>query len=243
MGRMKKPKQPPAPKYRIIGDDTKDGKEIRGLVKSLLATVAQHKELKPAKIAIAWMIRVKANKDGQVTLGKMKKASELDRELHGFDAVLILNEEHWRILQDPQRLALVDHELCHLAPSLDPNTLDQREDAHGRKLWRIRKHDLEEFRDVVSRNGLYKSDIADFVRAAQETKVLPLFPAEAPKPTRVPDFVEKVIDRLLEPGAAESLRPKPGGSVESVSISSGGRSVTLRADGRTESTRGKRATA
>lgn len=189
--RQKKAKQPPAPKYRLIGEDTKDGKEIRSLVKACIGTVAQHKELKPARIAIAWMIRVKPNKDGHVTLGKMKKASELDRELHGFDAVLILNEEHWRILQPEQRLALVDHELCHLAPSLDPNTLDQREDAHGKKLWRIRKHDIEEFRGVVERHGLYKSDLSDFVRAAAQSKALPLFPMAPPKPTLVPSTASK----------------------------------------------------
>lgn len=188
MGRRgsKKPKQPPAPKYRLIGEDTKDGKEVRGLIKALVKTVATFKELGPAKIAIAWMIRVKADRDGRVTLGKMKKASELDRELHGFDAVLILNEEHWRVMQPEQRLALVDHELCHLRPVMNPNTLDQAEDAHGKKKWRIAKHEIEEFRGVVERNGIYKSDISAFVQAAQQSKALPLFPVDAPPPTRVP---------------------------------------------------------
>lgn len=237
MGRPRKPKQPPQPKYRLIGDETKDGKEIRTLIKGLLKTVAAFKELAPAKIAIAWMIRVKADKDGHVKLGKMKKASELDRELHGFDAVLILNEEHWRVLEPPQRLALVDHELCHLAPSLDPVTLDQREDAHGRKLWRIRKHDLEEFRGTVERNGLYLADIADFVRAAHESKAMPLFPADAPRPMP-PSFAERVADRLIDPANAESLRPKPGSGVDTISISTSKGSVTLHADGRTESERG-----
>lgn len=199
--RQKKAKQPPAPKYRLIGEDTKDGKEIRGLVKACLSTVAQHKELKPARIAIAWMIRVKPNKDGHVTLGKMKKASELDRELHGFDAVLILNEEHWRILQPEQRLALVDHELCHLAPALDANTLDQRVDAHGKKLWRIRKHDIEEFRGVVERHGLYKSDLSDFVKAAAQSKALPLFPMEPPKPTLVPSTAAAPKGNAEKPAA------------------------------------------
>jgi len=184
--RTRKPKQPPQPKYRLIDDETKDGKEIRGLVKSLLKTVAEHKAIGAARIALAWMIRVKGDVDGRVVLGKMKKAGELERELHGFDAVLILNEDHWRILESPQRLALVDHELCHLAPSIDPKTLDQREDAHGRKKWRIRKHEIEEFGGVIARNGIWKSDLVAIAEAVQKTKALPLFPAEPPRPTLVP---------------------------------------------------------
>lgn len=208
MARPKKPKQPPQPKYRVVGEETKDGKEIRQLIKGLLKTVAAFKELAPAKIAIAWMIRIKEDRDGRVVLGKMKKASELDRELHGFDAVLILNEDHWRILEPEQRLALVDHELCHLRPVIDPKTLEQAADAHSRKKWRIAKHDLEEFRAVVERHGLYKSDIAAFAKAIKDTKALPLFPVDSPRPTLVPSTAAAAVNSHAKGNGADHPAPK-----------------------------------
>lgn len=35
----------------------------------------------------------------------------------------------------------------------------------GRLLWRLRRHDVEEFRDVVTRHGFYKADLALFAKA------------------------------------------------------------------------------
>src|SRR5688572_23103082 len=112
MGRQKKAKQQPKPKYRIVADDTIEGKEIRALIKERVKTV--HDNLREARIEPAWMIGKKPDKDGRIVLGKMKKVGELDRELHGFDAILILNAEHWKLLNEAQRKALIDHELCHL---------------------------------------------------------------------------------------------------------------------------------
>lgn len=130
-----------------------------------------HHELADAKIAVAWMLDVKPDRDGHLTLGKCRKATDLDREFREFDFVVLLNSKAWTALEPKQRAALVDHECCHAAVATDKSgevMLDER----GRKCWRMRKHDIEEFTAVVKRHGIYLGDLAEFVRHATEA---PLF--------------------------------------------------------------------
>ena len=41
-------------------------------------------------------------------------------------------------------------------------------------MWRIRKHDLEEFREIVARHGTWKGDIEKFAEALLAKKNEPL---------------------------------------------------------------------
>lgn len=69
----------------------------------------------------------------------------------------------WRTLTDEQKVALVDHELCHCITEI-PETVDK-----DRKLV-IRGHDLEEFAAVVRQHGLWRPDIEAFMaNSAQPT--------------------------------------------------------------------------
>jgi hypothetical protein len=118
------------------------------------------------RIALAWATSWKPDVDGRLVLGKCKKASDLDRELAPFDFVILLNRDFWLNprVTDRQRDALLDHELMHAAIAYDEHG-DPKIDARGRTVYRIRKHDIEEFRDVVARHGCYKADLEDFARA------------------------------------------------------------------------------
>jgi hypothetical protein len=126
-----------------------------------------HPDLKDAKIAVAWMLDVKADRDGHLTLGRCKKASDLDREFREFDIVVLLNSKAWKQLEPGQRLALVDHELCHAR--LQKKDSEPVRDERDRLCYRIAKHDVEEFHAIVKRHGLYLNDIAELVRAAAES--------------------------------------------------------------------------
>jgi hypothetical protein len=70
------------------------------------------------RIALAWATSWKPDVDGRLTLGKCKKATDLDRELAPYDFVILLNRDFWQNprVTDVQRQALLDHELMH-APS------------------------------------------------------------------------------------------------------------------------------
>lgn len=133
--------------------------------------LAHHEGLSKARIAVAWLLDVKPDKDGHLTLGRCRKATDLDREFRDFDLVILLNAVAWKQLEPKQRAALVDHELHHATEATDKNG-DPILDERDRKCYRLKKHDLEEFHAVVKRHGLYLSDVAEFVRQATEA---PLF--------------------------------------------------------------------
>ncbi len=126
-----------------------------------------HHHLIDAKIAIGWRLGKKADADGRLWLGQAKKGSDLDRTLHGYDFVILLNHEAWNSswFTEAMMAALIDHELCHCTVANDSNG-EPKTDEEGRTVYRIRKHDLEEFRDVVARHGQWKDDIREFVTAA-----------------------------------------------------------------------------
>ena len=126
-----------------------------------------HKQLEPARIAIAWRKSLKPNVDGQLILGKCVKASDLNREAAPYDFIILLNREVWQDMDfnEKKKRALLDHELCHAEIVLDKDTHEPKYDERGRNIWRLRKHDIEEFQGVIERHGCYKRDLEKFAQA------------------------------------------------------------------------------
>jgi hypothetical protein len=132
-----------------------------------------HTNLDGAKIAMAWRIGWRADSDGIMTLGKCRKRGDLDRELDSFDFVILLNQEAWKGLNDTQKRALIDHELCHAQIVIDSDG-NQKTDDRDRLVCRIRKHDCEEFKCIVERHGLWTSDLAELALASINDAARPL---------------------------------------------------------------------
>lgn len=169
-----------------------------------------HEHLADAKIAIAWRYGWKANADGRVVLGQAKKGSDLDREMHGFDFVILLNHEavNGGSLNDKQIEAVIDHELCHCQVSKDQNG-ERKTDENGRVVYRIRKHDIEEFQEIVARHGCWKDELEKFVGAALESKKLPLFDAEEKAPPTLPiGAPASAAARTTKPEGEEPKKPR-----------------------------------
>ena len=122
-----------------------------------------HRRLTNAAIGLAWHRGLKPDVDGRITLGKVRKCSDLDRELAHFAFVIVLNRDFWLDTRtsNAQRRALLDHELCHCEVALDENQ-EPRRDARDRIVYRTRKHDIEEFSDIVRRHGIYRHEIESF---------------------------------------------------------------------------------
>lgn len=177
---MRKPR-PKKVNYTLIRE--KDEPAMYEMLAELIA--ANHQEtLGEANVALAWRVGLKKDPDGLLILGKMKKVTDLDRELHRWDFVIILNREAWQDLDDAQRRALVDHECCHGSVARNKDGSVKKNDR-GRPVFRLRKHDIEEFREVVERHGLYKHDLESFAAACAEKRKAPLFAADdGGKPTR-----------------------------------------------------------
>jgi hypothetical protein len=65
-----------------------------------------------------------------------------------------------------QRVALVDHELCHFG---------REEDDKGNRSWVLVSHDIEEFKGIVERWGLWRPDLVVFSGAVVHAHQLGLF--------------------------------------------------------------------
>jgi hypothetical protein len=139
------------------------------LLEKLIA--AHHEELAEARIALAWCTSWRPDVDGRLTLGRCKKASDLDRELTAYDFVILLQREFWtsEAVTDAQRGALLDHELCHAAVAYDDDG-EPKVDERGRTVYRLRKHDIEEFSAIVERHGTWKHDLEQFARAIDKAR-------------------------------------------------------------------------
>lgn len=166
---MKRPKKAGAPKsisYVLISPHSEIGKPMYERLYMLVD--AHHEDLSQTnvRIALAWATSWKPDVDGRLTLGKCKKATDLDRELAPYDFVILLNRDFWQNVRvtEAQRQALLDHELMHAACVYDERS-EIKVDERGRTCYRIRKHDLEEFADIITRHGCYKRDIEAFAQA------------------------------------------------------------------------------
>jgi hypothetical protein len=205
--RSKRIGKPKRVSYELIPRDN----VATGPMYALLAELvdAHHRDLREASIVLAWCTSWRPDVDGRVILGKCKKASDLDRELTTYDFVILLSRSFWRnqdlLIADAstseedrnaartRQRALLDHELMHACVKFD----DKGEpvyDERGRKVYRVRKHDLEEFVDVVKRHGIYKSDIEAFAKALGQEKAKPFKPCATcvDHPGWVPVLVEGV---------------------------------------------------
>lgn len=163
--------------FKLIDIDTPQGAPMYAMLDELLE--AHHQDVRLAKFALAFNLAWKPDVDGRATLGKCKLVSSLNRELIHYDFVIVLLREFWESsdVTDAQRRALLDHELCHASPVLDKSG-EPVEDERGRKMYRLRKHDIEEFSEIVDRHGLYTKDLEHFWNALQRSRQRHLFDSD-----------------------------------------------------------------
>lgn len=103
-----------------------------------------HPDLAPARIAYLFRKEIK-NKAGVAS-----KAGGKLQFLTNLDYTIEINWTTWRQMPAEQRIALIDHELTHCVFDAEKDT------------WVLREHDIEEFREVVDRWGLWHPALKDF---------------------------------------------------------------------------------
>jgi len=129
----------------------------------LIAEVRDHTDIRHLQFAeILWLYTSKALKDrGRSVVAKVTKVSELAQAMMVGDSdegvpdfVVVVSADKWETLTEQQQAAVVDHELCHMymADCAIPTLLP---------------HDLQEFRGVVERHGLYTSDLSMMAASMQ----------------------------------------------------------------------------
>lgn len=126
-----------------------------------------HDHLSAAIIGVIFREKMKTR--DRVVWGKAGKAGSKLEFFAGHDFVIEINWTVWRQLSPMQRLALIDHELCHFG---------REEDDKGERKWVLNSHSIEEFGDIVTRWGLWRSDLRAFASAITHAEQLGMFEGE-----------------------------------------------------------------
>ena len=94
-------------------------------------------------------------------LGTISRVSKKQRQA-GIDAdyILTLSGLAWDDLSKKQKQALVDHELCHMV----------RLKKKSGTQWKLRHHEVEEFKDIVKRYGLWQNSLVEMFNTMKESK-------------------------------------------------------------------------
>lgn len=166
----KKPRKDRADqKYALVDTETQEGQHVAELVKTVLA-YPEHKDLaeNKARVAVAWMLGLKPNRDGQETKGKLKICSELERIQKPIDLLILLNQTWWRSTDDKERLAILDDKLCRANVVEGPDGMGAALNGHAMVRYRKRAPDMIAFRSVLARHGSYEPDIRRCVDSALE---------------------------------------------------------------------------
>lgn len=146
--------------------------EVEELAEKLIAE--HHPHLADVKIRYVFRDKAASSK-GRAVLGKARRISGLNAHLVGLVGrnhvdgevnffVVEIASNTWRQLDEKQRVALVDHELCHL-------DIEEPEDATKDRKLVLRGHDVEEFTEIVQRHGLWKADVEELVKAGGQLTI------------------------------------------------------------------------
>lgn len=169
---------------------------VKRIATSLIAAHHQHLD----DVRIEYVFRSKAAKSkGKEVWGTARKVTGLNAYLAqglahdelplGDDVddlfAIEIAEDVWSKLNDKQRRALVDHELCHCTVDVDDE---------GRVILGVVGHDLEEFVAIVERHGLWREDVESFTQAAWEAQELPLGDSTSAGMAAVKDLDGTVIE-------------------------------------------------
>lgn len=121
---------------------------------------ALHRHL--ANASIGYVFREKMSDRDKAILGKAGKAGAKLEFFTDLDFLIEVNWSGWLRLSKAQRVALIDHELCHFGV----------EATEKGPRWVLLHHDVEEFSAIVQRWGLWRPDLREFAGIVSEQRDL-----------------------------------------------------------------------
>jgi len=127
--------------------DFRDANEDAHQIYSDLLSDPHTKHLVNFKVRLIFTSK-EMKKGTKRVLGKAVKCTARDNFLHGYDFLIILDEQIWGANPDI-REPLMFHEMLHCGENDDGSPC-------------IIEHDVEEFGAVVQKFGLWKTDLKDF---------------------------------------------------------------------------------
>ena len=97
---------------------------------------------------------------GRKVYGAAEKVSGKYITLTGYDFVITVGFDAWFYADEKTRVALVDHELCHLGRGLD--------DKAGNPKWITVPHMVEDFPEIIRRHGFWSAPLQRVDAAKKE---------------------------------------------------------------------------
>lgn len=186
----------------MSGVDFEESDEVQDVANELIDKY--HPHLRDAKDLIGYYVRYGSSD----WAGKAKKCTAFERHVTGYMMFVFVNHEAWTAMKHDQRIALIDHELCHFSRSyhkeINPQTEaweDVWDAADDPNSWSIREHDVEEFSDVIRRHGLWEQGIESFALAVRQASYQMTFEDVVNQPDRrVVSFSRRGQDEVQEEG-------------------------------------------
>ncbi len=108
--------------------------EVEEIGKQIINTFRE--DLKGCNIGYVFKKKATSNATGTV-LGQIKAENELQKVLHGLDAVVVIGFDRWKDANPDAKFRLIHHELAHLVRDIDTDRVGTI------------SHDVEEFSSTI----------------------------------------------------------------------------------------------
>jgi len=128
--------------------------EVEEIGKDIINTLPIDENIKRTKIAYLFLLREKSRFKGQI-----QRPGGAWQFLSDYDFVMLIHKPTWDTLNENQRKALVYHELLHITHT---------ESKDGKITWKLRRHDIEEFLDVVKEFGNWSEELETLSKIKEE---------------------------------------------------------------------------
>lgn len=140
-------------------------------VESIAQSIIKNDRPNLVMLKISYLFRPEAPvSDGHVTAGMCRRVDDVNRTLHDQDVIIEIAKDIWDEATAEFKRALVDHELGHVGIRMDEDGQPMIDEKTERVKVFIRKHDIEEFEEVLERHGAYHKSLREFLAAFDKSK-------------------------------------------------------------------------
>lgn len=153
---------------------TTDANDVREIAERIVQEHRPELEEHVSGIRIQYMFQAEATAlgEGRVCAGKCVHCSDRDHALHGYDFLIVMARDVWDEATPEYRLALVDHELAHVGLKVTEEGEPAYDEVTGRRKGFCRRHEIEDFSDVIERHGTYHRGLVQFLAAFGNRELL-----------------------------------------------------------------------
>lgn len=130
--------------------------DVAEVASSLINSIPEHSALRGVKIA--YLFTDKKQKDGATDKIDWAYAKLVPKELRASDDsmpwfIIVVNQYVWQELDETERKALIDHELCHCQIKINKD---------GYRMPSMKNHDYSDFGGVIARYGAWSPSLKEW---------------------------------------------------------------------------------